>query len=50
MNYSINLDSKDIAKMDEQSLQELKNMAIHLLDDCLNAVANKNEVYTKQTT
>lgn len=39
MNYSVNLSSEDIQAMDSDSLEVLKSISIHLLDDCLNAIA-----------
>ena len=41
MNYSVNLSSEDIQTMDSDSLETLKTISIHLLDDCLNSLAER---------
>ena len=43
MNYSVEINSGEIEKLELQELFCLKNQAIYLLDECLNAIARKTE-------
>jgi hypothetical protein len=43
MNYSINLTTVEIKKMDPSALVILKDIAVNLIGDCLNAISENTK-------